>query len=254
MNAKRYFIIAGVITALMIYASIAWADEGTVWLHKIAEAEKVDHSVSTGTQTITTTTGKERTFETKSWSAEEGDIGLTEYLSPSRVKGDKILIRDAGDNIWYYMKRRDVTRHFTGNQRKQKAMGSDFSYEDMAMGDFEEDYTPEFLGFEDIDGTRCVKLKCVPTESGPSYDHIIIFADEENSLTRQIDYFDENGHLKSLFLTEFTVFGSHTVATNILMVSHREGSQTKMTIDTIDFDSPPSSSIFTKDALSREIN
>ena len=180
-------------------------------------------------------------------------MALMAYTEPARVDGDRILQLNGGDDIWYYMKRRDTTRHFAGHTRKQSAMGSDFSYEDMASGDFSEDYTAEILGYEDYQGVRCVKLKCIPTPSGPSYAYIIVWADTEHALSRKIEYYDEEGHLKSLFLTDFREIEGRTVAMKMEMVNHREGSRTVMETVEMTFAREPDSSLFTQAALSRAL-
>jgi hypothetical protein len=175
------------------------------------------------------------------------------YVDSPRVAGDKILQLDGGDSFWYYMKRRDVTRHFAGHNRKQSAMGSDFSYEDMATGDLTEDYTAEALGIEQVDGHEVVKLRCVPTESGPSYDHLVLWAGTEDHLTRKIEYYDEERHLKTLFLSDFEVVEGRKVAMRLEMVNHREGSNTVIETAEITFAEHPDPTLFTKAALSAHI-
>ncbi len=246
--------VAAVLIALSFTAGSASAEEdGATWLKLIQDAETVPHSEGVMKQTITTSGGSERTLTMRIWSAEEGDVSLMVYTDPARVRGDKILQRDGGDNIWYYMKRRDVTRHFTGHTRRQSAMGSDFSYEDLAMGEFTEDYTAEPLDYEELEGEPCVKLYCVPTASGPSYDHIILWASRDDHLTRRIEYYDEEGHLKTLFISDFKVIEGRKTAMRMEMVSHRQGSRTIMESESISYAGKPDPSLFTKAALSREI-
>jgi hypothetical protein len=228
-------------------------EEGTAWLQRIADAERVPHSYAVMRQTITTSSGALRTLTMRAWSAQEGDVGLMAYTEPARVAGDKILQLNGGDDIWYYMKRRDTTRHFAGHTRRQSAMGSDFSYEDLASGDVMEDYTAEVIGFEELDGVRCVKLKCTPTPSGPSYDHIILWAGEEDALSRRIEYYDEDGHLKTLFLGDLQEVEERTVAMRMEMVSHRENSRTIIETLEVTFAQEPEAWIFTKAALTRRI-
>jgi hypothetical protein len=204
-------------------------------------------------QTITTSGGSLRTFTIRTWSAENGDVSLMAYADPARVAGDKILQVEGGDDFWYYMKRRDVTRHFAGHNRRQSAMGSDFSYEDMATGDLTEDYTAEVLGFEELDGIETVKLRCIPTESGPSYDHLVLWASVEDHLSRKIEYYDEEHHLKTLHLTDFQVIEDRKVAMKLEMVNHREGSKTLLETIEITFAEEPDPSLFTQAALSRRI-
>ncbi len=228
-------------------------EDGAAWLKKIDTAERIQYSYAVLNQTITTSGGSERTLTMRSWSDDNGDLSLMVYTAPPRVKGDKILQRNGGDDIWYYMKRRDVSRHFAGHTRRQSAMGSDFSYEDLSMGSMVEDYTAELLGFEELDGINCVKLKLVPTESGPSYDHLVIWAVKENALTRKIEYFDEEGQLKTLYLTDFREVEDRKIAFKFEMKNHREGSRTLMEYESVTFAKKPEAWLFTKEALSREI-
>ncbi len=239
---------------LILLPSISRAQEtGAGWIERIENVERVDHSYSVIRQTITTSTGAERTFTIRSWSAQGGDVGLMAYVEPARVAGDKILQLNGGDDIWYYMKRRDLTRHFAGHTRRQSAQGSDFSYEDMASGDFSEDYTAEIMGYERLEGVECVKLKCTPTPDGPSYDYIILWAGVEDALTRQIEYYSEGVHLKTLYISDFQEIEGRTVAMRFEMVSHVKNSRTLMEMTEITFAQEPDPSMFTMAALARPI-
>jgi len=228
-------------------------DDGAAWLKKIDDAERITHSYAVVKQTITTSGGSERTLTMKSWSDENGDVSLMVYTAPPRVKGDKILQRDGGDNIWYYMKRRDVTRHFAGHTRRQSAMGSDFSYEDMATGSMTEDYTAELVGLEEVDKIDCVKLKLIPTETGPSYNHLIIWAGKDDALSRKIEYYDDEGLLKTLYLIDFREIEDRKVSFRMEMKNHRESSRTVMEYESVTFAKKPEKWMFTKDGLTREI-
>ncbi|NIM52953.1 MAG: outer membrane lipoprotein-sorting protein [Gemmatimonadales bacterium] len=234
-------------------APVSAQDDGAAWLAKIDSAERVPHSYGVMRQTITTSGGSLRTLTIRVWSAENGDVTLMAYVDPPRVAGDKILQLEGGDQFWYYMKRRDVTRHFAGHNRKQRAMGSDFSYEDLAMGDLTEDYTAEVLGYEDLDGVETVKLRCVPTPSGPSYDHLILWASVDDHFSRRIEYYDEEHHLKTLYVSEFQVIEGRKTAMKLEMVNHREGSRTVLETVEITYAEEPDPSLFTKAALSRRI-
>lgn len=223
------------------------------WMERIADAEQVEHSYGVMKQTITTSTGAERTFTIRAWSSQDGEVGLMAYVAPARVAGDRILTLNSGDDIWYYMKRRDTTRHFVGHTRKQSAMGSDFSYEDMASGDFTEDYTGELLGYEEMESVQCVKLKCTPTPSGPSYDYIILWAGKEDALTRRVEYYEEGEHLKTLYISDFREIEGRTVAMRVEMVSEQKDSRTVMETEEITFAEAPDPSIFTQAALTRPL-
>jgi len=253
VHAVKTTALLSLVAILALPAVTNAQETGEEWLERIATTETVESSYAVMRQTITTSTGAERSFMIRSWGAQEGEVGLMAYTEPARVAGDRILQLNGGDDIWYYMKRRDTTRHFVGHTRKQSAMGSDFSYEDMASGDFEEDYTAEVMGYEDLDGEEMVKLKCTPTPSGPSYDHIIIWAGVDDALSRKIEYYDDGDHLKTLFLTEFTEIEGRTVAMKFEMVSHQKDSRTLMETLEMTFDIDPDPSLFTQGALTRPL-
>ena len=251
-GTTRAILLGAVLTAIWIGPAQA-QESATSWLQRIDDAERVPFSYGVMRQTITTSGGSLRTFTIRSWSAQNGDVSLMAYDEPARVAGDKILLLDGGDNIWYYMRRRDVTRHFTGHTRNQSAMGSDFSYEDLAQGDLTEDYTAEVLGQEEIDDVMCVKLRAIPTPSGPSYDSLFIYASIEDNISRRIEYFEGDELLKTLLLTDFQVVDSRKTAFRMEMVNHREGSRTLMETTEITFTDEPDASLFTRAALTRRI-
>jgi len=253
MNSKTGIILFMFLLSTIFQTSLAQEYDAAQWLKWIEEAEKVEHSHAVVKQTITTSGGSERTLTMESWTDEGGDVSLMVFTAPARIKGDKILLRNSGDNIWYYMQRRDVTRHFAGSNRNQSAMGSDFSYEDYAQGSMTEDYTPELIGIEDYDGTRCIKLKLVPTETGPSYEYLLLWANEQDKFSRKIEYFDEEGLLKTLYLLDFYEVEGRKIAFKMEMKNHRENSHTVMEYESITFAKKPEAWMFTKEALTREI-
>ena len=247
------WLISSTVLLLLLFLSANAQEDGAGWLKRIDDAERVQHMVGEVDQIISTSSGAKRTLSLKSWSAENGDISLMAYTAPPRVKGDKILMREGGDVIWYYMKRRDVTRQFAGHTRKQKVMGSDFSYEDMSQGNMTEDYSAELIGFEDIESISCVKLHLTPTESGPSYDHLLIWACRENALSRIIEYYDSDGLMKTLVLSDIREIEGRKIAFKFVMLNNREGSETAMQYQTVTFASEPEGWIFTKEALDRDV-
>jgi hypothetical protein len=151
------------------------------------------------------------------------------------------------------MNRRDVSRHFTGHTRRQKAMGSDFAYEDLASGDMTEDYVATMLDTVTLDTARCVRLRCTPTESGPSYDHLIVYASIDDYLSRRIEYYDGDGLLKTLYLREFQVVDDRKLALEMEMVNDREGSRTLMETLKITLSEEPDPVLFSKRSLARQI-
>jgi outer membrane lipoprotein-sorting protein len=69
-----------------------------------------------------------RTIESRSWVVGI-DLAFTEYLSPSREAGTKML-KD-GDKLWTYSPQTDRVIQISGHMLRQSVMGSDMSYNDM---------------------------------------------------------------------------------------------------------------------------
>lgn len=249
----RKRLTACVLVLLSVTIPVLAQESGSEWLEAIDNAERIPHSYGVVRQTITTSGGNSRTLTMRSWSDEAGDIGLMVYTDPARVRGDKILLRDGGDNIWYYMKRRDITRHFAGHTRRQKAMGSDFSYEDLSLGSMTEDYEVLLADFETIGAVDCVKLRLTPNETGPSYHHLFLWAGRDDKLTRKMEYWDADGLLKTLHLTDFRETEGRSIAFRMEMINQREDSRTIMEYESFTLAQKPEQWIFTMEALSREI-
>lgn len=238
---------------LLFMASVTFSQSVDVMeiVRKIDKNEKLKSSTSKGEQIITTSSGKKRTLEFDSYTLDYNDKQLMIYTGPSRVKGDKILMTNDGDDVWFYTPRTDRVRHLASHAKKQKVQGSEFSYEDMAQGDLEEDYTHKLIGEEEIDGIDCYNVESIPTEDGPSYSKLIIWADKEKFVTVKIDYYEDDELLKILTCTEFEKIGNHWIAKNMLMKNVQDGGETSMITKSIEIDAPIKSSLFTTKNLKK---
>lgn len=195
-------------------------------LEKVKENEHVKSSVSTVKQVITTSSGNQRTLEMKSYSKDYGASQLSVYSSPARVSGDKILMLNDGDDIWFYTPKTDRIRHIASSAKKQKVQGSDFSYEDMEMWDYKSDFKSKLIGSERINNINCYKIESIPTATGPHYSKLIFWVDKENFVLRQVDYFEENAPLKRLTTENVKKIGTHWIPMKYTMKSLIDGGHT----------------------------
>ncbi|MBT4735586.1 MAG: outer membrane lipoprotein-sorting protein [Candidatus Marinimicrobia bacterium] len=69
-----------------------------------------------------------RTIESRNWVVGT-DLAFTEYLSPPREAGTKML--KVGDKLWTYSPQTDRVIQISGHMLRQSVMGSDMSYKDM---------------------------------------------------------------------------------------------------------------------------
>ena len=218
---------------------------------KIDDTGRVSSSEGIARQIITTSGGKKRTLEFRSFSKDRNDKQLVIYTAPKRVKGDKILMINEGDDIWFYTPKTDRVRHLASHARRQKVQGSDFAYEDLAGGSIEEDYTYRLVGEDKIDGTRCYKFELVPTKSGPHYSKLVLWADKETYVTTRIDYYEDGELLKRLRCYDIRNIDGHWCAMKLVMTNLQEGGQTVMETLEVKFDIPLEDTLFSTRSLKR---
>lgn len=204
-------------------------------IRNIDKTERIESSRGKMKQTITTSSGEIRTLEMESFTKNQNEMQLMVYTAPSRIMGDKILMLNDGDDIWFYTPKTDRVRHLASHARRQKVQGSDFAYEDMAGGNLEEDYTYKLLGTEEISGTECYQLELIPTESGPHYSKLILWAQTDNYFTRRIDYYEDGELLKRLMTFDIRQTGGQWYAYKYEMTNLQEGGQTIMETTEIEF-------------------
>lgn len=243
----------GVLLILFLGTTAAEAKELAVAevIRKIDATERVASSEGVVEQTIITSGGKKRTLKAKSYSRDRNDKQLMIYTAPRRVKGDKILMLNEGDDIWFYTPKTDRVRHLASHARRRKVQGSDFAYEDMAGGSIEEDYACTLLGEEEIDDVACYQLELIPTESGPHYSKLILWAEKARFVTRRIDYYEEDELLKRLTTGDVRQIDGHWYPMEMVMRNLQEGGETAMKTVEMHFDVELGDELFTTQALKR---
>ncbi len=245
--------IAEIIFLFLILTTITTAQKlsTTEIVKKIDDTERVISSKSNMKQTVTTSGDEIRTMEVLAYTKNKNEKQLMIYLAPNRVKGDKILMLNEGDEIWFYTPKTDRVRHLASHARKQKVQGSDFSYEDLAGGSIEEDYTYKLLGEEEVNGRDAYKLELIPKPSGPSYKKLFLWADKERFITLKIDYYEEEGLSKTLITSDIEIINNHWYAKTMTMKNILEGGKTVMSTDEIEFDINVDDELFTTQSLKR---
>ena len=213
--------------------------------------DKVDENMSAKTRIITSRMEIEgargtRTMESKTWS--EGDKrSFTEYLSPAREKGTKMLKLES--QLWIFSPATDRTMQISGHALRQSVMGSDMSYEDM-MSDTPllERYKADVTGSETIDGRKCLVVTLTAIKEDVNYYTQKMWVDAERYVPLKIDLFAKSGKLlKRSTLTDVKkVQGRWFPMVMTYKDMLKEGKGTKMIILSIQFDSAISASVFNK--------
>jgi outer membrane lipoprotein-sorting protein len=206
--------------------------------------------------TITTSTGKERTFLMESYSADRGEKNLIKYLSPVRVKGQTILMLNNADDIWTYFPRTNRIRKLATHAKKQKMEGSDFSYEDMGSGDtWLDDFVSIRLEDEEIDDVDCYKLELTKKpESESGYSRLVMWIDKSNFLAIKIDYYDEDDpglHLKRLVFSGVEDIEGVPTATRMVMTDIQDNTDTIMEYSQISYGEEIPDEMFTERGMKK---
>ena len=134
-----------------------------------------------------------RTIESKNWVIGI-DLAFTEYLSPPREKGTKML--KLGDKLWTYSPQTDRVIQISGHMLRQSVMGSDMSYNDM-MEDrpMEELYNATLEGSVMIDDRDHWIILLESKVKGLSYPKRRAWIDKEYLLPMKEELYAKSGKL-----------------------------------------------------------
>jgi len=214
----------------------------------------IDENMSSQTRILTSrmiTHGRRstRTIESKTWS-EGQSRAFTEYLSPARERGTKMLKLD--DKLWTYSPATDRIIRISGHMLRQSVMGSDLSYEDM-MEDprLAENYRARLEGEETLAGRDCWVVLLTARSPETAYRSRRIWVDKIRYVPLREELFAKSGKLlKKMDLThvvrlEGRWFPRRMVFKDML----KKGKGTEFIIETITFDQDIPAPIFSKAAL-----
>ena len=216
--------------------------------------DRIDQNMTSKT-TITTSKmtiyGKRnsRTITAKSYN-KGSTTSFTEYLSPEREKGTKMLKLE--NKLWIYSPGTDRTIQISGHMLKQSLMGSDLSYEDMMdERKLEEMYTPRLVGTEQLDGRPVYVVDLNAKVSDVAYDKQRIWVDTKYYVPVRQDMYAKSGRLlKRMTLGKIKRFGNRYYPTHMNYKDMlKQGKGTDFEIVDIVFDPDIPDHIFSKASL-----
>jgi len=191
----------------------------------------------------------ERVMDMKIWS--EGDKrSFTEYLSPAREKGTKMLKLD--DQLWMFSPSADRVIQISGHMLRQSVMGSDLSYEDM-MDDrkLTDIYTAAIIGPDNFDGRPCWVLELRARADDVAYFQRKMWVDQERNIPLKEEWFAKTGKLlKQTSLSEVKKMDGRWFPTKMIYKDMlKTGAGTEFIINDIQFDGVIPEAMFSKAAL-----
>ena len=134
-----------------------------------------------------------RTIESKNWVVGI-DQAFTEYLSPPREAGTKML--KLNDKLWTYSPQADRVIQISGHMLRQSVMGSDMSYNDM-MEDrpLEEMYDAKLKGSAELNGRDHWVMVLEAKIKGLAYHKRKAWIDKEYLLPIKEELYAKSGKL-----------------------------------------------------------
>ncbi len=237
---------------LFLIPTILWAQEPT----GKQLLEKIDKNMSSKS-TITTSkmvihgARQSRTIEAKTWGI--GDKkAFTEYLSPAREKGTKMLKLE--DQLWIYSPGSDRTIQISGHMLRQSVMGSDLSYEDMMDNTkLLEDYDAVVIGSETIEDRDCWIVELQAKTAEVNYQIRKLWVDKTRYIPLKEELYAKSGKLlKRLEFFDITKIDSRWYPKKFVFKDMlKKGGGTEFIIIEIEFDKEIPEYIFTKASLKK---
>ncbi len=215
---------------------------------------KIDQNMSSDNQVVISTMvihgrRSSRSITAKSW-VQGQDKSFTEYLSPAREKGTKMLKID--DQLWMYSPQSDRIIRISGHMLRQSMMGSDLSYEDMMedrrMSDV---YSGEIVGEKIYDEHDCWILELTAKVDDLAYHSQKLWVDKEYLTPRKQQLYAKSGkllkviELSELFKIDDRWYPKHMLFQDVLL----KGKGTEFIVESIDFDQDIPEYIFSKASL-----
>lgn len=241
------------IFSLFILSVLAFgyqAPSGDRILQMIDENIGSDNKITQGKMIIHGRRGS-RTIESKSW-IQGDDQSFTEYLSPPREKGTKML--KIGDELWTYSPSTDRTIRISGHMLRQSVMGSDLSYEDL-MEDrrLQYDYDAEVVGEDTVIDRPCWVLMLKAKEEGLAYDSRKIWVDQERFVSLREERYAKSGKLIKTTQVEKVerINGRWFPVEMVFKDELKVGKGTEFVLDSVEFNAEIPDYIFSKASLRR---
>lgn len=247
-----------IIAIILIMTTVISAQQviptGQELVEKMTDIMAQENSKAIMTQTITTSSGKQRTFEFEMFTANKGEKTLMRYLKPSAARGQAFLMLNNADDIWTYFPRTKRVRKLSSSSKNQKVQGSDFSFEDLGSGDsWNKEYISNNLGTEKYDGTDCWKLESIGIPGqNPSYPKMEVLLRKLDFYPIKIDYFDDNDFVeKTLLMGDIKEIEGIPTAIKMIMKNHLKGTETTMETLSITYNWEPPDNFFSERTLKK---
>lgn len=230
--------------ALLLPAAPTVAQELTA--AEIVKRSGDNRNVSNSEQTMTLEifdkrgSSRTRTIESR---IKEGDDGvaksLVKFTAPSDVAGVQFLSvanPKGEDDQWLYFPEGDILNRIAGSGRRGSFMGTDFSFEDLEVGQAEDASHTKKPDTDLEVGGKTFKvwvIESIPNEdAGSAYSKLVSYIDKADNMPRRVDFFDKKGnHIKQMSVLEVKKDGETLVPQKTEMKNLKKGTRTEIRVE-----------------------
>jgi outer membrane lipoprotein-sorting protein len=172
------------------------------------------------------------------------------FQSPATVRGTRFLTMDNASgksDQWIFLPAIGKVRRIAASESGGNFMGTDFSYDDMAMMDRDTDRdTHTILREESLNGTVCYVIQSVPRSDDYQYSKTISWIDKENYRVYKSELYNRRGILlKMMEMSAYTTVQGHDTPAQTRVSTVAAGTSTTIYMDIIKYDDPIPEGVFT---------
>ena len=192
--------------------------------------------------------------------AEERNRSIMFFESPQEVRGVSVLQwtdPHARDEQWLYLPALKRVRQISAGARHESFVGTDFSYDDLAIISEITDWTDAdarttLLRDEPQDGKPCHVIEFIPAGKDVTYGKIVTWLTTDDLVMVKFEMYDKDGHLEKLLtLSDIRNVGGIPTAFRWEMKNEQNGSRTVVEFSEIKYDTGLSDDLFTQRSLER---
>lgn len=232
---------------------------------KSAERRTVTNSEQTMVMEIFDKTGRSRVRKIVSRVKESDGISRShvEFIEPEDVNGVQFLTvgnPDGEDFQWLYMPASGILNQISGSSRRGSFMGSDFSFEDLTVGQVDDgahSLLPEASVTIAGQVIAVYVVQSIPrAELKSAYTKIITYIEKDRFMPRKVEFFGKKGrHVKTMRILEVKDYGGVLVPMRTTMENLKRGTKTEVRVEDVQVNLPADKLpdyLFTPESLQSE--
>lgn len=182
---------------------------------------------------------------------------LLRFVAPDDIAGTGLLSVDKADGAsdqWLYLPALDRVRRVAGERKGGRFVGSELYFEDLQERRPDLD-RHRLIGRETLGGVACEVLESVPLDADSTvYRRRVSWVDPQTALVLRVDYFEKDDASPSkrwLLVDKKRIQGYWTV-TDSRMIDLASGRETRMVVESVQYDRRLPARLFTAQALADE--